>query len=114
MRLVSGVTISVLEKSVLPSPGCGIGKPTPIPAATCAGTTAVDVIWELVAPAGGMIAKLTPDGIMTLSFPLPVGVEDGTAEFFPMTEVLLGAKIVAGLLFADALVESESAVSIGS
>jgi hypothetical protein len=31
-RLVSGVTISVLVKSMEPSPGCGMGKPTPMPA----------------------------------------------------------------------------------
>ena len=72
LRLVSGVTISVLEKSILPSPGCGIGKPTPIPAATCAGTT--EESCELLAPAGGMIAKLAPEGSITLSFEFPEGV----------------------------------------
>ena len=31
LRLVSGVTISVLEKSIEPSPGWGMGYPTPTP-----------------------------------------------------------------------------------
>ena len=31
-KLVSGVTISVLLKSIDPSPGWGLGYPTPIPA----------------------------------------------------------------------------------
>ena len=39
LRLVSGVTISVLVKSMLPSPGCGMGYPTPIPEALDTGTT---------------------------------------------------------------------------
>ena len=51
LRLVSGVTISVLVKSMLPSPGCGIGKPTPIPAAGAFET--------------GTTGKVDPDGITT-------------------------------------------------
>ena len=51
LRLVSGVTISVLVKSMLPSPGCGIGNPTPIPAAGAFET--------------GTTGKVDPDGITT-------------------------------------------------
>ena len=80
LRLVSGVTISVFEKSILPSPGCGIGNPTPIPAATCAGTTDV-VVWD--EPAGGMMAKLAPDGIITLSFVVPVVEAEEEDELLP-------------------------------
>ena len=70
-RLVSGVTISVFEKSMLPSPGWGFGKPTPIPAAACTGTTEVFADAELAAPAGGIIANVVPDGI-ALSFVVPM------------------------------------------
>ena len=54
LRLVSGVTISVLVKSMLPSPGCGIGNPTPIPAADAAG------VFET-----GTTGNVDPDGITT-------------------------------------------------
>ena len=92
LRLVSGVTISVFEKSILPSPGWGMGKPTPIPAATCTGTTELDAFWDAAAPAGGMIAKLAPEGSITLSLPVPeVDVEDD-----------LGATAVVLLMFAKA------------
>ena len=36
--LVSGVTISVLVKSIPPSPGCGLGKLAPAPAGIGIGT----------------------------------------------------------------------------
>ena len=102
LRLVSGVTISVLEKSILPSPGCGIGKPTPIPAATWAGTTAVESC-ELLAPAGGMIAKLAPEGSITLSFVFPEGVVDDEVEL-PTTDELPCTVTVGGVGFPELFV----------
>ena len=102
LRLVSGVTISVLEKSILPSPGCGIGKPTPIPAATCAGTTVESC--ELLAPAGGMIAKLAPEGNITLSFVFPEGVVDDEVEL-PTTDELPCTVTAGGVGFPELFVK---------
>ena len=108
LRLVSGVTISVLEKSILPSPGCGIGKPTPIPAATCTGTTAVFCRLELLAPAGGIIAKLAPDGNITLSFAFPLAGEDEVEHEFPTADEVLIPGRVGGVglpeLLADGVI----------
>ena len=97
LRLVSGVTISVFEKSMLPSPGCGIGNPTPIPA--CTGTTELEVFWELVAPAGGRNAILLSDGIIMLSFELAATVVDTIGEL-PEIDAVLSAASVGGVGFA--------------
>ena len=62
LRLVSGVTISVFEKSMDPSPGWGIGYPTPTPATgggagRRAEAPAADPEGGLGAPAGGRTGK---------------------------------------------------------
>ena len=51
LRLVFGVTISVLVKSILPSPGWGMGYPTPIP--------------EVGALDTGTTGNVDPEGINT-------------------------------------------------
>ena len=73
-----------------------MGKPTPIPAATCTGTTELDAFWDAAAPAGGMIAKLAPEGSITLSLPLPdVDVEDDLGA--TAVVLLMVAKASAGV-----------------
>ena len=66
LRLVSGVTISVLEKSIDPSPGWGMGKPTPAPPGSPVAPPLLGG-GGLDAPAGGRTGKEFPEGMMTLS-----------------------------------------------
>ena len=80
-RLVSGVTISVFVKSMLPSPGWGLGKAAPAPA----GTRAVD-------PAAAEALPAPPVA------PPPVGEGTGTTVPLGMTTTeLLVAPIVSCL-----------------